>query len=439
MLQDEAWDRVSGQVSARDFYRKDHRLIWDAIEALVEADQPRDAVTVSEWLAARDQLEDAGGLPYLGTLAVDTGSAVNVAAYAGIVRERSVYRQLIAVGTDIADFGFTPEGRASSELLDEAERRVLEIAETTRRATSGPQHGSTYLGQVIDRIDSIVQGNMAGTTTGLMDLDRKTTGLHPGDLVVVAGRPSMGKTSFAMNIAEAVATDTQNPKAVLVFSLEMPGEQLMMRMISSFGRVNQERLRNGQLDDADWDKINSAMTLLDAAPIYIDDDGQLSPNELRSRARRLKRELANQTSEAHPNGVDLGLILVDYLQLMQVPGFKENRTNEIAMISRGMKALAKELEVPVIALSQLNRGVENRDDKRPRMADLRESGGIEQDADVILFIYRDEVYKPETDRKGIAEIIIAKQRNGPIGKVEATFVGQYTRFDNIARYEDEEF
>ena len=341
--------------------------------------------------------------------------------------------------TDITDMGFTPEGRPATELLDEAERKVLDIAESSRRTTSGPRAGAEFLGDVVERIEKLVGGQLAGTSTGLVDLDKKTTGLHPGDLVIVAGRPSMGKTSFSMNIAEAIATDPQTPKAVLVFSLEMPGDQLMMRMISSFGRVNQERLRSGNLTDEDWDKIHSAMTLLERAPIYIDDDGQLSPTELRSRARRLKREVNNIRSEQFPEGLELGLILVDYLQLMQVPGFKENRTNEIAMISRGMKSLAKELEVPVIALSQLNRSVENRDDKRPRMADLRESGGIEQDADVIMFIYRDEVYNPETDRRGIAEIIIAKQRNGPIGKVDATFTGQYTRFDNVAHYQDDEF
>ena len=439
MLQDDAWDRVAGRVMEADFYRKDHRLIYQAIGDLANSDRPRDVVTVSEWLQGRGQLEDAGGLAYLGTLANDVGSAANIGAYADIVRERSVYRKLIKVGTDITDMGFTPEGRPATELLDEAERKVLDIAESSRRTTSGPRAGAEFLGDVVERIEKLVGGQLAGTSTGLVDLDQKTTGLHPGDLVIVAGRPSMGKTSFSMNIAEAIATDPQTPKAVLVFSLEMPGDQLMMRMISSFGRVNQERLRSGNLTDEDWDKIHSAMTLLERAPIYIDDDGQLSPTELRSRARRLKREVNNIRSEQFPEGLELGLILVDYLQLMQVPGFKENRTNEIAMISRGMKSLAKELEVPVIALSQLNRSVENRDDKRPRMADLRESGGIEQDADVIMFIYRDEVYNPETDRRGIAEIIIAKQRNGPIGKVDATFTGQYTRFDNVAHYQDDEF
>ena len=439
MLQGDAWDRVAGRVMEADFYRKDHRLIYQAIDDLANTDRPRDVVTVSEWLQGRGQLEDAGGLAYLGTLANDVGSAANIGAYADIVRERSVSRKLIKVGTDITDMGFTPEGRPATELLDEAERKVLDIAESSRRTTSGPRAGAEFLGDVVERIEKLVGGQLAGTSTGLVDLDKKTTGLHPGDLVIVAGRPSMGKTSFSMNIAEAIATDPQNPKAVLVFSLEMPGDQLMMRMISSFGRVNQERLRSGNLTDEDWDKIHSAMTLLERAPIYIDDDGQLSPTELRSRARRLKREVNNIRSEQFPNGLELGLILVDYLQLMQVPGFKENRTNEIAMISRGMKSLAKELEVPVIALSQLNRSVENRDDKRPRMADLRESGGIEQDADVIMFIYRDEVYNPESDRRGIAEIIIAKQRNGPIGKVDATFTGQYTRFDNVAHYQDDEF
>lgn len=432
MLGDDAWDQVADRIRKDDFYRHDHRLIFEAAEVLAGADQPRDIVTVSECLASRGQLENAGGLAYLATLANERGSAANIKAYADIVRERSVLRRLIAVGTSILDLGFAPEGRSATDLIDAAERSVLEIAESSRRSGVGPRHGADYLDQVFDNLEQIVSGQLAGTSTGLRDLDGQTTGMHAGDLIIVAGRPSMGKTSFAMNIAEAVSTDPKKPKAVLVFSLEMPGDQLMMRMVSSFGRVDQGRLRSGNLDNFDWDKIHSAMELLHRAPIYIDDDGQLSPTELRSRARRLKRELANRKTEEYPEGMELGLILVDYLQLVQVPGFKENRTNEIGMISRGLKSLAKELEVPVIALSQLNRGVENREDKRPRMADLRESGGIEQDADIILFIYRDEVYNKGTDKKGRAEIIIAKQRNGPIGTVDATFHGRYTRFDNLA-------
>ena len=442
MLQNEAWDRIAGRVGEGDFYRKDHRLIFRAIAELAEKDEPRDAVTLSEWLAARGQLDDAGGLAYLGTIANETGSAANIAAYAKIVRERSVYRKLIGVGTEISDLGYLPEGRPSHELVDEAERKVLQIAEEGKRSDSGPQHAKGYLTKAVDRLDQLYHGTgLAGTSTGLADLDRKTTGMHAGDLIIVAARPSMGKTSFAMNIAESVATDGQDPKAVLVYSLEMPGEQLMLRMLSSMGRVDQERLRTGNLSDDDWNRSPSAITLLSQAPIYIDDNGQLSPTELRASSRRLQRELRNQKSEQFPEGQQLGLIVVDYLQLMSVPGNTENRTNEIAQISRSLKALAKELEVPVIALSQLNRGVENRDDKRPRMADIRESGGIEQDADLILFIYRDEVYKPDTERKGVAEIIIGKQRNGPIGKVEAAFLGQFTRFDNLARGggEDEYF
>ena len=432
MLQNEAWDRIAGRVAEADFYRKDHQLIFRAIAELADKSEPRDAVTLSEWLAARGQLDDAGGLAYLGAIANETGSAANIAAYAKIVRERSVYRKLINVGTEISDMGYLPEGRPSNELLDEAERKVLEIAESGKRADSGPQHAKGHLTQAVTRLEQLYEGkDLAGTSTGLDDLDKKTTGMHAGDLIIVAARPSMGKTSFAMNIAESVATNMKDPKAVLVFSLEMPGEQLMLRMLSSYGRVDQERLRTGNLTDDDWNRIPSAITLLGNAPIYIDDNGQLSPTELRASCRRVKRELRNTRSEKFPEGQELGLIVVDYLQLMSVPGNSENRTNEIAQISRSLKALAKELEVPVIALSQLNRGVENRDDKRPRMADIRESGGIEQDADLILFIYREEVYKPDTDRKGIAEIIIGKQRNGPIGKVEATFQGQFTRFDNI--------
>jgi len=420
MLDGEAWDKIADAISTEDFYRRDHRLIFHAISELVERGQPCDAVTLSEYLDRAGTLDDAGGLAYLGRLAQDTPSASNVRAYAGIVRERAVLRDLISAGGDIADSAFRPEGRSVPELLDRAEQRVFQIAERGARRGKGFVSLKKILPATVDRLDllSSNEGQITGLTTGFSEIDRMTAGLQKGDLVIVAGRPSMGKTSLAMNMAENAAIGTR--AAVAIFSMEMPAEQLAFRMIGSIGRVNQSHLRTGNFSDEDWSRINSAITIMSEAPIFIDDTPALTPGEVRARARRLKRE--------H----NLGLIVVDYLQLMQVAGTKENRTNEISEISRSLKALAKELEVPVIALSQLNRGVEQRTDKRPVMSDLRESGAIEQDADIIMFIYREEVYDKETHRKGIADIIIAKQRNGPIGEVSLTFLGEYTKFENYA-------
>ncbi|MGB2942249.1 MAG: replicative DNA helicase [Candidatus Macondimonas sp.] len=420
MLDEASWEAVADQVTEEDFYFVAHRLIFRALASLAEAGQPRDVVTASEWLQREGSLETAGGLAYVGTLARDTPSAANVAAYASIVRARSVLRQLIRIGTDIAQSGYDPQGREVPELIDAAERQVFQIADAGLRNKQGFVPIRRLLTEALDKIDILFQSDnpITGLGTGLIDFDEKTAGLQPGDLVVIAGRPSMGKTSFAMNLAEHAAIRDKVPTAI--FSMEMPGQQLAMRMISSLGRIDQSKVRTGRLSDSDWPRITSAATLIAEAPMFIDDSPALSPTEIRARARRLKREHG------------LGLIVVDYLQLMQVPGNKENRTTEISEISRSLKALAKELSVPVIALSQLNRNLEQRPNKRPVMSDLRESGGIEQDADLIVFIYRDEVYNPESPDKGTAEIIIAKQRNGPTGTVRLTFLGQYTRFENFA-------
>ena len=418
LLDNRAWEQIADRIAEGDFYRNDHRIIFSAIRNLEEKSQPFDAVTLSEWMDKHGQLDDAGGLAYLGRLAKETPTAANIVAYADIVRERSVLRQLIAVGTDIASNGFKTDGRSSRELLEDAEKRVFEIAEQDMRGRGGFQDIKDLLTKTVEQIDFLFQseGTVTGIPTGFDKFDEATTGLHPGELIIVAGRPSMGKTTFAMNIAENAAIGSKTP--VAVFSMEMPGEQLAMRMISSLGRIDQHHIRTGQLTDEDWPRITSAVHMLSEANLFIDDTPAMSPGEVRARARRMKRKHG------------LGLIVIDYLQLMQVPGASENRATEISEISRGLKAIAKELGVPVIALSQLNRSLEQRTDKRPIMSDLRESGAIEQDADLIVFIYRDEVYNEDSPDKGMAEIIIGKQRNGPIGKSVLTFLGKYTKFEN---------
>lgn len=418
MIDNAAWDRIADVVAADDFYRRDHRLIFNAIGELAEHSQPCDAVTVSEFLTRRGELDASGGLAYLGQLAKDTPSAANIVAYGNIVRERAMLRELISVGGEIATSAASADGRDATDLIDEAERRVFEIAERGQRRGSGFVELRKILPGTIDRLDELYtsEGHITGTPTGFDDLDKMTAGLQPGDLVIVAGRPSMGKTSFAMNIAEHAAISGKKP--VAIFSMEMSAEQLSFRMISSLGRVNQSHLRTGNFTDEDWHRINAAVTIMSESKIFIDDTPAMNPTEIRARCRRLAREHG------------LGLIVLDYIQLMQVAGNTENRATELSQISRSLKALAKELRVPVVALSQLNRSVEQRTDKRPVMSDLRESGAIEQDADLIAFIYRDEVYNKETMRKGIADIIIAKQRNGPIGEIHLTFLGEYTKFEN---------
>mgnify|MGYP003626032017 CR=1 FL=1 len=418
MLDDKAWDRVADQLQAEQFYRKDHRLIFNAMVKLKVDSQPLDVITVSEVLQKNETLESAGGLSYLGELAKNTPTAANIVAYADIIGERGILRELIEVGSDITDSAFNTQGRSSIEILDDAEKKVFEIAERKSKG-AGPEALSQVMATTIDNIEIRAQnkGAIIGVPTGFTDLDNMTSGLQAGDLVIVAGRPSMGKTVLGMNIAEHAAL--KGEKAVLVFSMEMPNEAIALRLLSSLGRLDQNKLRTGNLNDQDWQRVSSAVSLLSKTKIFIDDSAALTPMELRARARRVAKE-----------NPDLGLIVIDYLQLMRGSQQGENRTAEISEISRSLKALAKELKVPVIALSQLNRSLEQRPNKRPIMSDLRESGAIEQDADLIVFIYRDEVYNEDTPDKGTAEIIIGKHRNGPIGTVRLTFLGQFTKFEN---------
>ena len=419
MLAPDAYDRVADQITEQDFYRRDHQLIYRAIRELAEKNKPFDAVTLGEWFESQGLAEQVAGGAYLIELASTTPSAANIVAYAEIVRDKAVLRKLIEVGTGIVNDGFQPDGRDSSEILSNAEQQVFAIAEAGARGRTDFTPVNKALSEAFDVLQTRYAngGSVTGLPTGYTELDEMTAGLQPTDLLILAARPAMGKTTLALNIAEHAAIKTK--KAVIVFSMEMSASQLALRLISSNGRVNAQRLRNGQLEDEDWSRVTGAIRMLRDAKIFIDDTPGLSPDVLRAKARRLKRE--------H----DVGLIVIDYLQLMAVPGNKENRATEISEISRSLKHLAKELNVPVIALSQLNRSLESRADKRPVMADLRESGAIEQDADVIMFIYREEVYEPNTTRKGIADIIIAKQRNGPIGEVHLTFLGEYTRFENL--------
>jgi replicative DNA helicase len=423
LLDNTAWDRVADIIGESDFYRADHRLIYRHISKLIGHSRPADVITVAESLESTRELDAVGGLAYLGALAQNTPSAANIRRYAEIVRERAVMRKLAAVGTEIADSAYSPMGREAGQLLDEAESKVFAISEEGARGRQGFLDMQPLLTQVVERIDMLYNrdnpSDVTGVPTGFTDLDRMTSGMQPGDLVIIAGRPSMGKTSLAMNIAEFVAVENHLP--VGVFSMEMGAAQLVMRMLGSVGRLDQHKVRTGRLADEDWRKLTDAVGKLNDAPVHIDETPALNALELRARARRLHRQYGK-----------LGLIVVDYLQLMSASTQGENRATEISEISRSLKALAKELSVPVIALSQLNRGLEQRPNKRPVMSDLRESGAIEQDADVILFIYRDEVYNPDSPDKGKAEVIISKQRNGPIGTVTLVFQGEYTRFNNFA-------
>ena len=420
MLDNDAWVQVADKLTDADFYRRDHASIFRAIESLANDGKPYDIVTLAEWLDTHSLLESCGGLAYLAQLADNTPTAANIAAYAGIVRDRAVLRALIRAGTDIAESGFRTEGRSTNELIDSAERTVFQIAERESRGRKGFQPMRDLLMKALDRIDQLFQQDnpITGVATGYYELDGMTSGLQPSDLIIVAGRPSMGKTAFAINIAQNAAV--KEGTAVAVFSMEMPAEQLALRMISSIGRIDQHKVRTGKLADDDWPRLTHAVGVLSEVKLFIDDTPALTPGDLRARCRRLARE----------HGI--GMVVIDYLQLMQVPGTNENRATEISEISRSLKALAKELEVPVIALSQLNRSLEQRSDKRPVMSDLRESGAIEQDADLIMFIYRDEVYNEDSPDKGVAEIIIGKQRNGPIGTRKLRFFGEYTTFENLA-------
>ena len=424
IIDNQSLDKIGDLVFTDDFYRQDHRIIFRHILGLIEKNQPADIVTIGESLDQNNELSTVGGLEYLGILAESTPTSANIRGYAEIVRERPIMRKLVEVGTDIVDSAFSPQGKDAQQLLDESEAKIFHIAEAGKKDKTGFADIKTILPQVAERIDQLFkQDNSSGVTgvpTGYKDLDMMTSGLQPGDLIIIAGRPSMGKTSLALNMCEHVSVDNGLPTAV--FSMEMSSTQLVSRLIGSVGKLNQHKMRTGQLEDDDWEKLSDALGQLNEAPIFIDEGSALNPYEVRARARRLQKQCGQ-----------LGLIVIDYLQLMaSAKSGSENRATEISEISRSLKSLAKELNVPVIALSQLNRSVEQRPDKRPVMSDLRESGAIEQDADVIMFIYRDEVYNPESPDKGTAEVIVGKQRNGPVGRVKLTFLGEYTKFENFA-------
>jgi|TARA_B110000902_G_scaffold267179_1_gene358874 replicative DNA helicase len=420
MLSPETWDSISDTLVEGDFYRREHRLIFRTMSSLVEIQSPLDVITLSEALQSRAELDNVGGLSYLGELATNTPSIANIKAYADIIRERSTLRQLIGAATDTAEDCFYPEGREAGELLSDAEQRISNIAEG-RPKIGGPQDANSLLKSTIEKIDELfnTDGSLTGLTTGFKDIDEQTSGLQNSDLIIVAARPSMGKTALAMNLVENAIMAQDKP--VIVFSMEMPAESLIMRMLSSIGRINQTRIRSGNLTEEDWPKLSAAVSKLKDKPLFIDDTAALSPGEIRSRCKRIQREHGSPA-----------MIMIDYLQLMQVPGKENNRVEEISYISRSLKTLAKEFECPVVALSQLNRGLEQRPNKRPVNSDLRESGAIEQDADVIAFIYRDEVYNEDSPDKGVAEIIIGKQRNGPIGTSRLAFIGEFTRFEDLA-------
>jgi len=425
LIDNKAIDRIAGQVSASDFYRNDHRIIFTHISKLIDNNDPADIVTVAESLEQNAELTKVGGVAYLGLVADNTPTASNISGYAKIVRERSIMRNLVEVGSDIVESAFSPQGKDAQQLLDESESKIFQIADAGASEKLGFIDIKELLPKAAQRIDDLYQlddpNGVTGVPTGYADLDQKTAGLQPGDLIIIAGRPSMGKTSLALNIAEHVGMEAGLP--VAIFSMEMGAAQLTMRLLGSVGKLDQHKMRIGQLEDEDWPKLTNALGVLNEAPIFIDEGSALNSYEVRARARRLHRQQGK-----------LGLIVIDYIQLMSAANEQstENRATEVSEISRSLKALSKELNVPVVALSQLNRSVESRPDKRPMMSDLRESGAIEQDADVIMFIYRDEVYNPETAEKGVAEIILSKQRNGPTGTVKLTFLGQYTRFENYA-------
>jgi len=424
MLDNSAWHDVAEILITEDFYRKEHRLIYQAMQHQAADSNPIDLVTLTETLDNANNLEQAGGLEYLGGLVENSPSTANIRAYANIIRERAILRKLIGAANTISDNAFNPDGRDSVELLDIAEKQVFNIADERPR-DGGPQPVNPLLDGALGRIDKLfnAKGSITGLSTGFKDLDEMTSGLQESDLVIVAGRPSMGKTSFAMNMVENALLSDNKP--ILVFSLEMPAESLIIRMLSSLGKIDQTKMRNGQLEESDWPKLTSAVNKLKDKPLFIDDTPGLSPMEMRSRARRIWRE----------HGL-LGMIMVDYLQLMSIKGSSDNRTGEISEISRSLKIMAREFDCPVVALSQLNRSLEQRPNRRPVMSDLRESGAIEQDADVIMFVYRDEVYNEDTEHKGVAEIIIGKQRNGPIGTKLLSFIGKFTRFENYMPIND---
>jgi replicative DNA helicase len=423
LLDNLAWDRAGDLLTESDFYRHEHRLIFGAIGALVAGSKPADVITVFEQLQSLGRADDCGGLAYLNALAQSVPSAANIRRYAEIVRERAILRKLIAASDEIATNAFNPQGRAVTQILDEAEGKIFQIGEEGSRQKQGFQGIDKLVVEVLDRVNELHDNgaeDVTGVRTGFFELDRTTAGLQKGDLIVLAARPSMGKTAFALNIAEHVAVREELP--VLVFSMEMGANQLALRLVGSTGRIDQTHLRTGRLNDDEWSRLADAVDSLRQARLFIDETPGLTAAELRARARRMARQFGQ-----------LGLIVIDYLQLMSGSASgDENRATELGEISRGLKALAKELQCPVIALSQLNRSVETRNDKRPMMSDLRESGAIEQDADIIMFIYRDDYYNKESKEPGVTEIIIAKQRNGPVGTVKLAFLKPMTKFENLA-------
>jgi replicative DNA helicase len=425
LLDNSAWDRAGDLLTDSDFYRYEHRLIYGAIGALVNATKPADVITVFEQLQSLGKAEDCGGLVYLNALAQSVPSAANLRRYAEIVRERAVLRKLVAASDEIATAAFNPQGRAVSEILDEAESKIFRIGEEGSRSRQGFLSMDQLVVELIDRVNELAENgaeDVTGVRTGFYELDRMTAGLQKGDLVILAARPSMGKTALALNIAEHVAVNEELP--VIVFSMEMGAAQLALRMVGSLGRIDQQHLRTGKLGDDEWGRLSEAVERLGKVSLFIDESPGLTPTEVRSRARRLARQF----------GGTLGLVVIDYLQLMSgsSDSSDENRATVLGEISRGLKGLAKELQCPVVALSQLNRSVETRNDKRPMMSDLRESGALEQDADVIMFIYRDDYYNKDSKEPGVTELIISKQRNGPTGTVKLIFLKPNTRFENMA-------
>ena len=424
MLETERYDNVRLVISHADFQGKDHQSIFESMGDLVNAGKPLDPITVADRLDSKNLLTRAGGKNYLIELASSSPSAANLETYAELIRQKSISRKLMKINSEIAELIVNPQGKDASGLLDEAESKIFSLNDEAERTSTNIQTLENLIEKSIDRLNELSQSgsSLIGFSSGFKDLNKQTQGLQRGDLIVVAGRPSMGKTSFAMNIAENFLLNEDVKGGVLVFSLEMPGESLTTRLLASHAKINQQNVRSASLSNEELKRFMDSSSKLRELPLYIDDSSLLSPMELRARARRVSRQ------EEH----GLSLIIVDYLQLMQLPGSTENRVNQISEISRSLKALAKELNVPVIALSQLNRAVEQRPNKRPMMADLRDSGAIEQDADLILFIYRDEVYNEDSEEGNKAEIIIGKQRNGPIGTVNLSFLKEFTRFEDFA-------
>ena len=424
LLDNGAWDRVGDLLVDEDFYRYEHKLIYAAVGALINATKPADVITVYEHLQNQGKAEDIGGLGYLNSLAQYVPSAGNIRRYAEIVRERSILRKLVAASDEIATHAFNPQGKAVAMILDDAEQKIFKIGEQGSRMKQGFQSMDTLVVSLLDRVTEMSENpsDVTGTPSGFYDLDKMTSGFQAGDLIILAARPSMGKTSLAINIAEHVALNERLP--VAVFSMEMGASQLAVRIVGSIGRIDQTHLRTGALTDEEWPRLTEAIEKLRSISLHIDETPGLTVSELRANARRLARQC----------GGKLGLIVVDYLQLMSVSSgmAEENRATAVGEISRGLKMLAKELQCPVIALSQLSRGVESRTDKRPMMSDLRESGAIEQDADIIMFIYRDEYYTKDACKEpGVAEVIISKQRNGPTGTVKLAFQNRITKFSSL--------